>query len=46
MKNHGKQLAKEVRKNILLERAYDLFTYVAVIAMAIGVAIVVLELVI
>lgn len=45
-KNHGKQIARDVRRNLLLERAYDLFTYTVLIAMALGFGIVVVELVI
>jgi len=46
MKNYGKKIAKEVRKNILLEKAYDLFTYTALIAMGLGIAVVVTEMII
>ena len=44
MKSYGKKLAKEARRNILLERAYDLLTYFILVAMGIGVAIAVFEL--
>ena len=44
MTNFGDKIAKEVRKQMLKEKMYDLFVYVALVAMAVGVLIVIVEL--
>lgn len=46
MSNYGKQIAKKVRREMLKEKMYDLFVYVALVAMGLGVLIVIVELVI